>query len=90
MTHNLFYDFTFSQVYSYRLLVLYVFYLQKKHKGSFKTTLFKSNVKVLCYLQFLKNHKICLNRIKSLLVVNSSNVISENDEDFPMERRYVI
>ena len=45
------------------------------------------SLKVLCYLQFLKN-TICLNRNKSLLLVNYSNIICKNNENFAMKRRF--
>ena len=35
-------------------------------------------------------HKICSNRTKSLLTVNQSNIISKNNEDLGIERRFVI
>ena len=45
--------------------------------------------KELCCLQFLKN-KICLNRTKSLLIVNKSNIMCKSNEDFAMEQCSVI
>ena len=46
-------------------------------------------IKVLCYLQFLKN-KICLNHTRSLLIINWSKIISKNNEDFVMERHFLL
>ena len=37
-----------------------------------------------------EKHKISLNRTKSLLAVNQSNIISKNNEDLGTERRFVI
>ena len=37
-----------------------------------------------------EKHKICSNRTKSLLIVNKTNIISKNNEDFAMERRFLI
>ena len=37
-----------------------------------------------------EKHKICSNRTKSLLIVNQSNIFSNKNEDFAMERRFVI
>ena len=37
-----------------------------------------------------EKHKTCSNRTKSLLIVNQTNIISKNNEDFAMERRFVI
>ena len=45
-------------------------------------------IKVLWYLQFLKNTKYS-NHSKSRLIVNQPNIISKNNEDFAMERRFL-
>ena len=37
-----------------------------------------------------EKHKISSNRTKLRLIVNLSNIMSKNNEDFVMERRYVI
>ena len=37
-----------------------------------------------------EKHKICSNRTKSLLIANQSNIISKKNEDFAMERPFVI
>ena len=37
-----------------------------------------------------EKHKICSNRTKSLLIDNQSNIFSNKNEDFAMERRFVI
>ena len=37
-----------------------------------------------------EKHKICSNRTKSLLIVNFTNIIRKNNEDFAMERRSTI
>ena len=60
--------------------------------------LFKSDLRVKSFNLILgimlpstfEKHKTCLNRIKSLLIVNLSNIISKDNEDFAIERRSVI
>ena len=37
-----------------------------------------------------EKHKIYSNRTKSLLIVNYSNIINKNNEDFAMEQRSVV
>ena len=60
--------------------------------------LFKSDLRVKSFNLILgimlpsifEKHKTWLNRIKSLLIVNLSNIISKDNEDFAIERRSVI
>ena len=60
--------------------------------------LFKSDLRVKSFNLILgimlpsifEKNKTCLNRIKSLLIVNLSNIISKDNEDFAIERRSVI
>ena len=60
--------------------------------------LFKSDLHVKSFNLILgimlpsifEKHKTCLNRIKLLLIVNLSNIISKDNEDFAIERRSVI
>ena len=60
--------------------------------------LFKSDLRVKSFNLILgimlpsifEKRKTCLNRIKLLLIVNLSNIISKDNEDFAIERRSVI
>ena len=60
--------------------------------------LFKSDLRVKSFNLILgimlpsifEKHKTWLNRIKSLLIVNLSNIFSKDNEDFAIERRSVI
>ena len=47
-------------------------------------------IKVLSYLQFMKNTKYVRTRSKSLLIVNQYNIISKSNKDFAKERHSVI
>ena len=60
--------------------------------------LFKSDVSAKSFNLILgivlpsifEKHKTCLNRTKSLLILNLSNIISKDNEDFAIEQRSVI